>query len=569
MNRKHRTTQPVTLTTMRKNLLVVALVLLCTNVLYAQTPAWVWAKSVGARLDNDAKVTAVKDATGGIIVSGQFDANAPFGAANIPVTGTIDLYATKFDQSGTPVWAKGFGGMSNIMFPGGIVMDGAGNSYLAGSYSFGMTINGINYYSEGDKDGYIIKLDPSGNVIWVKSFGSSTPQAFNAIAINGNNIYVAGSYSGTFNAGSVTVPTSNAGSTDAMVIAFDTAGTALWAATGGGADEDYFYGVSASSTNVYASGAVRGASASFGSTNLTGSGSADDMLVTRLTASGSFDLAKRFGSTSTDQATCIGYDNYGNIYISGSFLGTVSFGGPASITSNGGNTYSDGFVAKLNSAGWGLWACKQGGASDDITTSMEVVNNGYIYLCGYYNNSTVTLTTTSGTPMNLTNSGGADGFAAKYNPAGKILWAVKAANTSDDRPKAILSDNNGYCYLMGNFFGAMTLGSLNPVNSLPTNIGTYIGRLNGFTTGFQEVKAPFSFLLYPNPTTGQVNIELPEGNYMNEIEVYSITGQRVHHVEMDMPLKSTTIDLTGLTAGVYQVKVLTPDGYTNQSIQIK
>ena len=459
--------------------------------------------------------------------------------------------------------------MSNIMFPGGIVMDGAGNSYLAGSYSFGMTINGINYYSAGDKDGYIIKLDPSGNVIWVKSFGSATPQAFNAIAINGNNIYVAGSYSGTFNAGSVTVPTSNAGSTDAMVIAFDTAGTALWAATGGGADEDYFYGVSASSTNVYASGAVRGASASFGSTNLTGSGSADDMLVTRLTASGSFDLAKRFGSTSTDQATCIGYDNYGNIYISGSFLGTVSFGGPASITSNGGNTYSDGFVAKLNSAGWGLWACKQGGASDDITTSMEVVNNGYIYLCGYYNNSTVTLTTTSGTPMNLTNSGGADGFAAKYNPAGKILWAVKAANTSDDRPKAILSDNNGYCYLMGNFFGAMTLGSLNPVNSLPTNIGTYIGRLNGFTTGFQEVKAPFSFLLYPNPTTGQVNIELPEGNYMNEIEVYSITGQRVHHVEMDMPLKSTTIDLTGLTAGVYQVKVLTPDGYTNQSIQIK
>jgi hypothetical protein len=220
---------------MRKNLLVITLVILATKVMNAQSPAWVWAKSVGARLDNEAKVTAVKDAAGGIIVSGQFDANAPFGAANIPVTGTIDLYATKFDQSGTPVWAKGFGGLSNIMFPGGIVMDGAGNSYLAGSYSFGMTINGINYYSAGDKDGYIIKLDPSGNVIWVKSFGSATPQAFNAIAINGNNIYVAGSYSGTFNAGSVTVSTSNAGSTDAMVIAFDTAGTALWAATGGGA----------------------------------------------------------------------------------------------------------------------------------------------------------------------------------------------------------------------------------------------------------------------------------------------------------------------------------------------
>ena len=277
---------------------------------------------------------------------------------------------------------------------------------------------------------------------------------------------------------------------------------------------------------------------------------------------------KSFGSSSTDQATCIGYDSYGNIYIAGNFLGTVSFGGPATITSNGTSTYSDGFLAKLNSAGYGLWACKQGGASDDITTGMEVGINGYIYLCGYYSNGQGTLTSTT-TSINLTNTGGADGFAAKYNPNGGILWGIKAANGSDDRPKAIVSDANGYCYLMGNFFGAMTLGSLNPVNSLPTNIGTYIGRLNGFTTGMQEVKANYNFLLYPNPTTGQVNIELPDGKYMNQVEVYALNGQRVHHVEMDMPLKSTSMDLTGLPSGMYQVKVLTPDGYANKAIEIR
>ena len=195
-------------------------------------------------------------------------------------------------------------------------------------------------------------------------------------------------------------------------------------------------------------------------------------------------------------------------------------------------------------------------------------SNGYIYLCGYYSNGQGTLTSTT-TSINLTNTGGADGFAAKYNPNGGILWGIKAANGSDDRPKAIVSDANGYCYLMGNFFGAMTLGSLNPVNSLPTNIGTYIGRLNGFTTGMQEVKANYNFLLYPNPTTGQVNIELPDGKYMNQVEVYALNGQRVHHVEMDMPLKSTSMDLTGLPSGMYQVKVLTPDGYANKAIEIR
>ena len=452
--------------------------MLFANMMYAQTPAWVWAKSVGARLDNQSKVCASRDASGGIIVSGQFDQAAPFGANNLAPSGTIDLYVTKFDQTGTPAWARGFGGMSNIMFPGGSVIDAAGNIYLAGSYSFGMTINGINYYSAGDKDGYIIKLDPTGNVVWVKSFGSATPQEFNAIAINGNKIYIAGSYMGSFSAGSVNLPASNGGSSDAMVIAFDTAGTALWAAAGGGADQDYYYSVAASATAVYASGTVRGNTATFGTKTVTPSGAADDMLVTRMTSTGTFDLAKSFGSSSTDQATCIGYDSYGNIYIAGNFLGTVSFGGPATITSNGTSTYSDGFLAKLNSAGYGLWACKQGGASDDITTGMEVGINGYIYLCGYYSNGQGTLTSTT-TSINLTNTGGADGFAAKYNPNGGILWGIKAANGSDDRPKAIVSDANGYCYLMGNFFGAMTLGSLNPVNSLPTNIGTYIGRLNG------------------------------------------------------------------------------------------
>jgi hypothetical protein len=553
---------------MRKNLLVIALVLLCTNALYAQTPAWVWSKSVGARSDNQSKVCAIKDAIGGIIVSGNYDGNAPFGASTLPLVGTVDLYATKFDQAGAPVWAKGFGGLSNSMSIGGISMDAAGNIYIVGSYTFLITVSGIDYYSAGDKDGFIIKLDPNGNVIWVKSFGSSTPQEFNSIAINGNKLYVAGSYMGTFTSGSVTLPPSNNGSSDAMVIAFDTAGTALWAANGGGSDQDYLFSISASTSEVYASGTVRGASATFGANNLTGSGSSDDILILRMSNSGTINLAKRVGSSNTDQALNVGNDANGNIYISGNFLGNVNFGGTVSLTSAGGSTYTDGFLAKYNASGVCQWACRQGGASDDVTTGMEVAANGYVFLCGYYSNGPGTLTSTT-TNVNLTNSGGADGFAAKYNPNGGILWGIKAANASDDRPKAIISDNNGFCYVMGNFFGAMILGSLNPVNSLSTKIGTYIARLNGFTTGFQEVKAPINFLIYPNPTTGQVNIELPEGNYMNEIEVYSITGQRVHHVEMDMPLKSTSIDLGGLTSGVYQVKVLTPDGYTNQSIQVK
>jgi len=71
--------------------------------------------------------------------------------------------------------------------------------------------------------------------------------------------------------------------------------------------------------------------------------------------------AKQAGGTIDDYGNSIAVDANGNIYVTGRFYGSSTFG-TTNLTSSGG---SDIFVAKLDINGNWLWAKKAGGTSDD------------------------------------------------------------------------------------------------------------------------------------------------------------------------------------------------------------
>ena len=68
------------------------------------------------------------------------------------------------------------------------------------------------------------------------------------------------------------------------------------------------------------------------------------------------------GGSNNDYCYSIGVDASGNIYVTGYFQGTATFGSNT-LTSNGS---SDIFIAKLDSSGNWLWARNAGGSSRDI-----------------------------------------------------------------------------------------------------------------------------------------------------------------------------------------------------------
>src|SRR5713101_3673598 len=99
----------------------------------------------------------------------------------------------------------------------------------------------------------------------------------------------------------------------------------LWAAKAGGSDIDIGYGIAAdASGNVYVTGFFSG-TATFGSTNLSSSG-LEDIFVAKYDAAGTLQWARQAGGSAYDEGLGIAVDGTGNVFVIGFFQGNASFG---------------------------------------------------------------------------------------------------------------------------------------------------------------------------------------------------------------------------------------------------
>ena len=138
----------------------------------------------------------------------------------------------------------------------------------------------------------------------------------------------------------------------------------------------------------------------------------------------------------------------GNAYLTGRFWGVAAFG-PYTLTS-GGNY--DTFAAKLDPDSNWLWAVRAGGASNDRGSGIAVDGVGNAYLTGYFMGSVAF------GPYTLISNGVYDIFAAKLDPNGNWLWAVRAGGTNVDYGYGIAVDGAGNAYLTGVFASSATFG---------------------------------------------------------------------------------------------------------------
>jgi hypothetical protein len=77
------------------------------------------------------------------------------------------------------------------------------------------------------------------------------------------------------------------------------------------------------------------------------------------------------GSVSEDRAFGVATDNSGNIFVTGYFRSTATFGG---ITFNNFSTLEDIFLVKYDSTGTLLWAKQFGGMNSDIAYDIATDN---------------------------------------------------------------------------------------------------------------------------------------------------------------------------------------------------
>jgi hypothetical protein len=262
---------------------------------------------------------------------------------------------------------------------------------------------------------------------------------------------------------------------DVFVAKYDPIGDLIWAKTAGGPLLDQGYDIATDTTgNSYVVGAIQTngiyPTVTFDNTILTGHGDYD-WFIAKYDANGSVLWAKNAGGSQGDTAYGVALDNFGGIYVTGFFSGTMTVDG-VTVTSAG---LFDIFLAKYNSDGTLVWLKRAGGTGADIAHGITVDSAGNIAIVGEFQN------TANFDGNSIVALGLGDAFIAKYDSDGNNVWVHRGGGTigyQTDRANAIAADGSNSFYVTGEFTGTATFDNLSVTSTGPNASDVFLANYN-------------------------------------------------------------------------------------------
>ena len=214
---------------------------------------------------------------------------------------------------------------------------------------------------------------------------------------------------------------------DYVTVKYDSSGNQLWMAD---------YNNAWMANNVSVSGddqaiamAVDGNGNVYVTGTSTGDSTGQDYATVKYNSDGVEQWVRRYdgGEGNNDMPTSIAVDNSGNVYVTGTAFGDLS--------------YKDYATVKYDSNGTEQWVETYNGSGNgnDIAFAIAADNNGNVYVTGY--------STGSGT--------GHDYATIKYDSNGAEQWVARytGPGTGDDEAAGMALDSDGNIYVTGRSWG--------------------------------------------------------------------------------------------------------------------
>jgi uncharacterized repeat protein (TIGR01451 family) len=430
-----------------------------------------WAKSFAATrivkmcVDNNKNVISTGWYGG---ASTDFDPSASVYTLSA-VASSQDIFVQKLDSAGNFLWAKGFGGPTNVDIGQGITVDVSGNIYVTGRFDgtvdfdpsasvYTLTSNG------GTGDCFVVKLDALGNFVWAKTFGGSDSDMGICVTLDGsNNVIVGGCFQstvdfdpgiGTYTITSVGTTSASPGNQEGFILKLDNSGNFIWA--GGINSTGGFSPVKSVKTdasgNVFACGNFNGTKdfdMGAGTYTLAATSSGSGYIM-KVTSAGVFAWAKATQMGPGGVANALDLDPLGNVYTVGNYGLSFSMGvGTTTLNTQGSN---DIFILKLANNGNFIWAKSVGttGGYDDAN-AVVVDPSGSVYLTGYFGMSNGDFDPNVGVYTLSTTVVSA--YVLKLNSIGDFVWATSLGASNQTWAWGIARDNSSNIYSAGGFQG--------------------------------------------------------------------------------------------------------------------
>jgi hypothetical protein len=356
-----------------------------------------WAKNAGGP-DREWGMEIATAPDGSVAVAGNFLSDTILWEndtllLNDTLVQSSDIFVVKYDTDGNLMWLRSSGeiGMDRAE---GIAIDTFGNILVTGEFrSDTMVFGDTSLVLDCCSGVFIVKYDPSGNVLWARNENGSTYQGGSDIATDSDgNVLITGSYiSPVFTIGT-TVLENTTSNWKFFVAKFDPDGNPLWATNSDQTGLQLSKGITADTMgNVIVSGLFAGRMV-FEDDTLSTTGGRASFLI-KYDSNGTYLWSRQSVSSADAVAEDVTCNLNGDVFLTGSFGNSIIWFGDILLTNPG---FNNSFVVKYGSDGTEQWA-KRIGASSGYTNGYGISADAFnsIYLTGYFNAPALTFGNTT------------------------------------------------------------------------------------------------------------------------------------------------------------------------------
>lgn len=272
------------------------------------------------------------------------------------------------------------------------------------------------------------------------------------------NVYICGAFNANMDAnpGGGIFTINNAGSRDMFVAKYNAAGTFVWAFSLGEASvNDNANSLAIDNAgNLFVVGSFQGTVDFNPGAGVSNlTSSSLDMFVGKYTRGGNFIQVFQIGGPGADEAKSITLDPFNHFYLTGEFSQTVDFNPGAGTTNLIATGQRDVFIARYSKTGVLRWVKKMGGSNNETNEGVCNDPQGNVYACGSFI-STADYDPGAGT-FNLTTAGVEDGYLVSLDSSGNFRWAFSVGSTANDKIRKVTVDNFNHVYAVGTFISTV------------------------------------------------------------------------------------------------------------------
>ena len=294
--------------------------------------------------------------------------------------GGKSIFLFRLSEGGEVGLAMSISGSSSLSL-GNIAADEVGAVYLCGAFAGNLTIADTTLFAEGDRDLFVAKLDPAGELSWVARFGEEGTVSPKDIALGPmSTVYVGGHFLGTLPIGADLLEAETQDE-DGFLLQLDASGQALWARKAGAQYDDLINAIAVNeSGEATVVGTFLGVLAFSDELVIQTAGFNDNFFLARYSADGEPLWARSLGGQDNEQGLAL--ELRGNEpVVAGLFRNQLELDG---LSISGAPDVFNGFAAGFSEAGEARWLLPIKSPVLVVPTQLTIGSDASVTLTGSF-----------------------------------------------------------------------------------------------------------------------------------------------------------------------------------------